>query len=105
MIDGLVGGRLYGEAQIRTGQNGSRFVTCKLRATTKDGDTIFVNVIAFDDAVQTALLALADADSVALSGTITPKVWTDKNGLVKPAIDMIAHRLLSAYDGRREGEH
>lgn len=85
MIDGLVGGRLYGEAQIRTGQNGRRFVTCKVRATTNDGDTIFVNVIAFDDDVQTALLALSDADSVALSGTLTPKVWTDKNGLVKPA--------------------
>lgn len=54
-IDGLVGGRLYGEAQIRTGQNGKRFVTCKVRATTNDGDTIFVNVIAFDDDVQTTL--------------------------------------------------
>jgi len=51
MIDGLVGGRLYGEAQIRTGQNGKRFVTCKVRATTGDGDTLFVNVIAFDDDV------------------------------------------------------
>jgi single-stranded DNA-binding protein len=97
MIDGLVGGRLYGEAQIRTGQNGKRFVTCKVRAATNDGDTIFVNVIAFDDDVQSALLALADADSVAISGALTPKVWTDKNGLVKPAIDMVAHRVLAAY--------
>ncbi|WGS51175.1 single-stranded DNA-binding protein [Paraburkholderia sp. D15] len=104
MIDGLVGGRLYGEAQIRTGQNGSRYVTCKVRATTNDGDTIFVNVIAFDEGVQTALLALSDADSVALSGTLTPKVWTDKNGLVKPAIDMVAHRVLSAHEGRRDDE-
>jgi single-stranded DNA-binding protein len=104
MIDGLVGGRLYGEAQIRTGQNGRRFVTCKVRATTNDGDTIFVNVIAFDDEVQTALLALTDADSVALTGTLTPKVWTDKNGLIKPAMDMVAHRVLTAHEGRREGD-
>ncbi|CAB3742207.1 MULTISPECIES: single-stranded DNA-binding protein [Paraburkholderia] len=101
MIDGLVGGRLYGEAQIRTGQNGKRFVTCKVRATTNDGDTIFVNVIAFDDEVQTALLALGDADSVALSGALTPKVWTDKNGLIKPAVDMVAHKVLVGY--LREG--
>ncbi|MDT8839595.1 single-stranded DNA-binding protein [Paraburkholderia fungorum] len=99
MIDGLVGGRLYGEAQIRTGQNGKRFVTCKVRATTNDGDTIFVNVIAFDDEVQAALLALGDADSVALSGALTPKVWTDKNGLVKPAVDMVAHKVLVGYQG------
>ncbi|MEC5407991.1 single-stranded DNA-binding protein [Paraburkholderia sp. MPAMCS5] len=103
MIDGLVSGRLYGEAQIRAGQNGTRFVTCKVRATTNDGDTIFINVIAFDDDLQSALLALSDADSVALSGALTPKVWTDKNGLVKPAIDMVAHRLLTAFDGRKEG--
>ena len=102
MIDGLVGGRLYGEAQIRTGQNGKRYVTCKVRATTGDGDTLFVNVIAFDDEVQTGLLALSDADNVALSGALTPKVWTDKNGLVKPALDMVAHGLLTAYNVRRK---
>ncbi|VWD12495.1 single-stranded DNA-binding protein [Burkholderia contaminans] len=97
MIDGLVSGRLYGEAQIGTGQNGKRFVTCKVRATAGDGETLFVNVIAFNDDVQTALLALGDADSVSLSGALTPKVWTDKNGLVKPALDMVAHGLLTAY--------
>jgi single-stranded DNA-binding protein len=102
MIDGLIAGRLYGEAQIRTGQNGKRFVTCKVRATAGDGETLFVNVIAFDDDVQTALLALSDADSVALTGALTPKVWTDKSGLVKPALDMVAHGLLTAYRVHRE---
>lgn len=102
MIDGLVSGRLYGEAQIRTGQNGKRFVTCKVRATAGDGETLFVNVIAFDDEVQTALLALGDADSVSLAGTLTPKVWTDKNGIVKPALDMVAHGLLTAYHVQRK---
>lgn len=97
MIDGLVSGRLYGEAQIGTGQNGKRFVTCKVRATAGDGKPLVVNVIAFNDEVQTALLALGDADSVSLSGALTPKVWTDKNGLVKPALDMVAHGLLTAY--------
>ncbi|RQT12283.1 single-stranded DNA-binding protein [Burkholderia contaminans] len=97
MIDGLVSGRLYGEAQIGTGQNGKRFVTCKVRATAGDGETLFVNVIAFNDDVQTALLALGDADSVSLSGALTPKVWTDKNGLVKPALDMVAHGILTTY--------
>ncbi|QVN19904.1 single-stranded DNA-binding protein [Burkholderia pyrrocinia] len=102
MIDGLVSGRLYGEAQIGTGQNGKRFVTCKVRATAGDGETLFVNVIAFNDDVQTALLALGDADSVSLSGALTPKVWTDKNGTVKPALDMVAHGLLTAYHVQRK---
>ncbi|AJY20598.1 single-strand binding family protein [Burkholderia ambifaria AMMD] len=102
MIDGLVSGRLYGEAQIGTGQNGKRFVTCKVRATAGDGETMFVNVIAFNDEVQTALLALGDTDSVSLSGALTPKVWADKNGVVKPALDMVAHGLLTAYHVQRK---
>ncbi|HDR8987713.1 TPA: single-stranded DNA-binding protein [Burkholderia vietnamiensis] len=102
MIDGLISGRLYGEAQIGTGQNGKRYVTCKVRATAGDGESLFVNVIAFNDEVQTALLALGDADSVSISGALTPKVWTDKNGLVKPALDMVAHGLLTAYHVQRK---
>ncbi|KVU21294.1 single-stranded DNA-binding protein [Burkholderia ubonensis] len=102
MIDGLISGRLYGEAQIGTGQNGRRFVTCKVRATAGDGETLFVNVIAFNHDVQAGLLALGDADSVSISGALTPKVWTDKNGIVKPALDMVAHGLLTAYHVQRK---
>jgi hypothetical protein len=31
-------------------------------------------------------------------------VWTDKNGLVKPAVDMVAHKLLTAYEARKDGD-
>ena len=49
MIDALIAVRLYGQAEERTGQSESAFVTCKVRVATDDGDTIFCNVIAFDD--------------------------------------------------------
>ena len=97
MIDALVSGRLYGHAEERAGQNGSSFVTCKVRATANDGDTIFCNVIAFDDQVRHVLLALDDGDSVALSGALTPKVWTDRQGNARPALDLIAHAVLTSY--------
>ena len=102
MIDGLICGKVYGKPAERVGQSGKSFVTAKVRAASGGGESLFVNVIAFDDDVQTGLLALNDADSVALSGALTPKVWTDKNGLVKPALDMVAHGLLSAYHVRRK---
>ncbi|MFP4891960.1 single-stranded DNA-binding protein [Paraburkholderia sp. EG304] len=102
MIDGLVSGKLYGTAQSRTGQTGRAFVTAKVRAATGDGETLFVNVIAFDDKAIAALLALDDGDSVALAGTLTPKVWTDKNGDAKPALDMVAHAVLTAYHVKRK---
>jgi single-stranded DNA-binding protein len=102
MIDGLVSGKLYGGAQSRTGQSGKTFVTCKVRAATGDGESLFVNVIAFDDAAKAALLALDDGDSVALAGTLTPKVWTDKSGTTRPALDMVAHAVLTAYHVQRK---
>ncbi|WP_454720544.1 MULTISPECIES: single-stranded DNA-binding protein [Cupriavidus] len=100
MIDGLVSGRLHGHASERSGQGGSLFVTARLKATAGDGDTVIVNVIAFADKVRAALLALEDGESVALSGSLTPKVWTDKNGDTRPALDLVAHGLLSARDAR-----
>lgn len=98
MIDGLIAGRMYGHAEERSGQAGSAYVTCKVRAATDDGDSIFCNVIAFNDAARAALLVLDDGDSVSLSGALTPKVWTDKQGKVRPALDLIAHAVLTAYD-------
>lgn len=97
MIDALIAGRMYGSADERSGQGGTAYVTCKVKAATEDGDTIMCNVIAFNDAVRSALLTLGDGDSVALSGALTPKVWVDKQGKARPAIDLVAHALLSAH--------
>lgn len=100
MIDALIAGRMYGAAEQRTGQAGSIYVTCKVKAMTDDGDNIMCNVIAFQDTIRAALLRLEDGASVSLSGAMTPKVWTDKQGNVRPALDLVAHRLLTLDDER-----
>lgn len=102
MIDGLVSGRLYGTAQVCTGQHGTHFVTCRVRASAGDGESLFVNVIAFDDTAKEALQALDDGDSVSLAGALTPKTWTDKQGNAKPALDMVVHAVLTAYHVQRK---
>ena len=95
MIDGLVAGRLYGEAERRTDKAGKAYSLAKVRASTAEGEVLFVNVIAFDDDLCTSLHRLRDGDSVALSGSLNPRVWTDKQGNARPALDMVAHRLIS----------
>uniref|UniRef100_UPI0012F7F199 single-stranded DNA-binding protein n=1 Tax=Azohydromonas aeria TaxID=2590212 RepID=UPI0012F7F199 len=86
MIEGLVSGKVYGRPEQRVGNNsGKPFVTAKVRAATAGGETLFVNVLAFDTLAQTALLALCDGDAVSLTGTLTPKVWTDREGQPRPA--------------------
>lgn len=102
MIDALIAGRIYGHPKQGVGKNGSQYVTAKLRAAAGDGEMITVNVIAFNADVCRSLLALGDGESVALSGSLTPKVWVDKDkgGLVRPAMDMQAHAILTAHEAK-----
>lgn len=102
MIDGLIGGKVYGKPAERKGQGGTAYATAKVLAAGGDGESLFVNVIAFADDARAALLALDDGDSVSLSGALTPKVWTDKNGEARPALDMVAHAVLTAYHAKRK---
>lgn len=102
MIDALVSGKLYGQAQQREGANGKPFTTAKIRASVGEGEPLFVNVIAFTHSVQETLLALDDGESVALSGELTPKVWTDKDGNVRPAVDLVAHAALTTHQVSRK---
>ena len=102
MIDALISGKLYGQPTERTSKTGKPFALAKVRAAGGDGESLFVNVIAFDAAPCTALLALGDGDSVALSGSLTPKVWTDKGGNARPGLDLVAHAVLTTYHVTRK---
>ena len=102
MIDALIAGKVYGQPVQKTGKQGNPFAIAKVRAAAGDGESLFVNVIAFDPDTVAALLALSDGDSVALSGSLTPKVWTDKEGATRPAVDLVAHKVLTAYHVTRK---
>lgn len=96
MIDGLVSGRLSGLAETREGKNATHFVVAKVRALASDGQSVVINVIAFAPEACAALMALDDGDALSLSGSLVPKVWTDKQGNNKAALDMVAVGVLSA---------
>ena len=102
MIDGLIAGKVYGKPLERTSKAGKPFAVAKVRAAAGDGESLFVNAIAFDAGACAALLALSDGDSVSLAGALTPKVWTDKDGNARPALDMVVHQVLSAYHVTRK---
>ena len=97
MIDRLVSGRIFGKPENRTGRKESRYVAARIIVTTEQ-QKITAHVIAFDEQAQLALLALDDGDAVCVAGTLTPKLHEDKNGTIKPALDVVAHAVLSAYD-------
>jgi len=63
-------------------------VVAKVRAATGSGESVFVNCIAFSESEGASLLALGDGESVALSGTLNPKPWIDREGAPRMALDM-----------------
>ena len=77
MIDGLVAGKILGDPEERRGKGEKLFVVAKVLAQTGEGDTLIVNVIAFDDAPWTALLRLPAGGSLGGAGSLTPEAWTD----------------------------
>jgi single-stranded DNA-binding protein len=105
MIEGLVAGKVYGKPERRMGSNSGRpFVTAKVRAAVGDGEAVFVNVLAFEPSAQAALLALGDGDAVTVAGAMTPKAWTDREGAARPALDLVAAQVLTAYHLKRKRE-
>jgi single-stranded DNA-binding protein len=102
MIEGLIAGVLVGLTETRQGKNGTTFALAKVKATAGDGESLMVNVIAFTTEASAALMALDDGDAVSLAGALTPKVWTDKQGNTRPALDMVATQVLTAYHATRK---
>lgn len=97
MIEGLITGTLVGLAEQRQGKNDTSFVLAKVKATPGEGESLIVNVIAFSAEACAALLALDEGDTLAVSGALTPKVWTDKQGNTRPALDLVASQVLTVY--------
>jgi single-stranded DNA-binding protein len=98
MIEGLIAGTLAGTPELRLGKGESRFVVAKMRAKNNDGESVVVNVIAFDSVAAEHLRALQEGDAVSVAGSVNPKVWTDRQGIVRPALDVVAHRVQSCAE-------
>lgn len=97
MIDALIVGHIHGTPKAHTSKNGNAFATANVRTPTREGATLFVNVIAFAAPAVSALLALSEGDAVALAGELTPKVYTPKSGEPRPSLDLLAHAVLTEY--------
>ena len=96
-IEALILGKLHQRAEQRSSKTGRSFVTAKARVVAGEGESLFVNVIAFGDAACAALLALDAGDSLVLAGTLKPGAWTDREGNARPSVDMVAAQVLTVY--------
>ncbi len=102
MNEALIAGTLVGLAETRQGKNETAYALAKIKAHAADGDSFIVNVIAFSSEASAALMALDDGNAVCVSGSLTPKVWTDKQGNTRPALDLIASNVLTVYHANQK---
>ena len=79
MIHALISGSLYGDPQQRTGKSGKPFTTAKLKTAGKDGQPIWVNLIAFND-VGDQLAALSANAPLSVTGQAEISAWIGKDG-------------------------
>jgi single-stranded DNA-binding protein len=91
------------QPQSRNDASGKPYAFGKVRAATKEGESLFISVIVFGDAVA-PFLALSDGDAVALAGSLSPKAWTDKEGQPRPALDMQVRQVLSVHQLSKKRE-
>lgn len=103
-IEALILGKLHQRAEQRTSKTGRPFVTAKARTAAGEGESLFVNVIAFGETACAALLALDAGDSLALAGTLKPGAWTDREGNARPSVDMVAAQVLTVYGLKKKRE-
>jgi single-stranded DNA-binding protein len=103
-IEALILGKLQQRAEQRTGKSGRPFVTAKARAAVGEGESLFVNVIAFSESAGAALLALEVGDAVALAGTLKPGMWTDREGIARVSLDIVAAQVLTVYGLKKKRE-
>ena len=96
-IETLILGKLHARAEQRTSKTGRPFVTAKARTAAGEGESLFVNVIAFSESACAALLALDAGDAVALAGTLKPGAWTDREGTARASLDIVAAQVLTVY--------
>jgi single-stranded DNA-binding protein len=101
MIDALVTGRLYAKPEQRTSRNGKPFVTAKLLVSVGD-ERVFCNVIAFEPAPCTALLALHEGESASIAGELRPKLYEANDGTTRLTMDYTAHAVITTYHVQRK---
>jgi hypothetical protein len=97
MIDALITGKLLKDPVELTGKTGQPFAKFVLSVPTKDGAYALVSGIAFADVAE-RIGRLHKGDALTVAGELSPSAWTDREGVEKHGLNVVASAALSAYD-------
>jgi single-stranded DNA-binding protein len=95
---------LPADPQARTAANGKPFATANLHVATEGGESVSVSVIAFSAASAEMLLAHKRGDIVCVTGPASLSRWSDREGVERHGLKMVASRVLSPHQAARQRE-
>src|SRR5437899_1040622 len=90
-------GTLTADPQARTAANGKRYVTTNLHVPAEGGESIPLSIVAFATAAAETLIAHRKGDVVCVTGPANLSRWTDREGVEKHGLKMVASRVLSPH--------
>ena len=92
MIRALITGTLYADPQTRTSAKGSAFTTAKVRADGKDGNSLWISLVAFGELADRLALMRAN-NAIAVSGKLEVGAYTDKKGEAAAGLSIVIDEL------------
>lgn len=92
MIRCLITGQLFGDPQARTSQVGKAFTTAKVRADSKDGNAVWVSLVAFNELAE-RLAGMKANNAIAVSGRAELSAYTNKQGEPAAELSLIVDEL------------
>lgn len=102
MIDVLISGKLRGTPTVRNSANGNPFVTFKMSANDKIGESLLCSCITFSEAVIQAVQKLNDGDGIAATGEAAISSWKGGDGTERRGLDVTVYGVLTAYHAGRK---
>jgi single-stranded DNA-binding protein len=96
----LITGTLHRDPVARTAKSGKAFVTALLRSESQ-GETLWVNAVAFDEVAQARLLRLKAGEALAIQGAMKAGVYEGEH---RASLDVAASRVLALRQPGRAAE-
>lgn len=93
----IASGTLLRDPERRTSVHGNTYTQALLRVPVEGEETLVVFVVAFSSTAAEALLAHQRGDQIAVTGRSKLRSWTDKDGVEKHGLSVVAEAILSPY--------
>lgn len=93
-------GVLTADPQSRTAKTGSIYATASIRVATGEGESLFIDIIAFNDQAP-ELLSHRQGSAVAVAGSATMRSWVGRDGTDRQGLSVVVEQCASAASARR----